>query len=52
VRKETLHKQQQQHINEKKLKLLKEEKNDFSPVKIKPFTNDLHEGHQGSQSKK
>jgi len=31
----------------KKLKLFKKE-NDFSPVKINPFTNDLHEGHQES----
>ena len=36
----------------KKIKLLKKEENDFSPVKIKPFTNDLREGHQESQRKK
>jgi len=36
----------------KKIKLLKKEENDFIPVKIKPFTNDLHKVHQESQSKK
>jgi len=35
-----------------KKKTLKKKENDFSPVKIKPFTNDLHEGHQESHSKK
>jgi len=39
------------HINEKEIKLLKKEENDFSPVKIKPFTNDLHEGHEEVRTK-
>jgi len=31
---------------------LKKKENNFSPVKIKHFTNYLDEGHQESQSKK